>query len=61
MYTRFKSQKAGIKHGLNQIANSTRSRVVVPPTVTVTNDGTFFYVFLFKKLLKFTYFFLKLN
>ena len=41
MYTRFKSQKAGIKHGLNQIANSTRSRVVVPPT----NDGTFFLCF----------------
>ena len=30
MYTRFKSQKAGIKHGLNQIATTARSRIVAP-------------------------------
>ena len=35
MYTRFKSKKAGIKHGLNQIANSTRSRVEMKRTPTV--------------------------
>lgn len=32
MYTRFKSQKSGIKVGINTIANSTRSRVVVSPS-----------------------------
>jgi len=42
MYTRFKSQKAGIKHGLNQIANSTRSRVVAPSTTNqAINDCKF--------------------
>jgi hypothetical protein len=35
MYTRFKSQKAGIKHGLTQIANSTRSRVVIPSSPNI--------------------------
>ncbi len=34
MYTRFKSQKSGIKVGLNTIANTTRQRVVVSPSAT---------------------------
>jgi len=45
MYTRFKSQKAGLNHGLNQIRNTNRSRVVTPTLVThaasttAHNDG----------------------
>jgi len=32
MYTRFKSQKSGIKHGINTITNAARNRVVIPAT-----------------------------
>ena len=32
MYTRFKSQKSGIKLGINTITNTARNRVVIPAT-----------------------------
>ena len=40
MYTRFKSQKSGIKVGLNTLANTARSRVVVSPSSTSNANNT---------------------
>jgi len=43
MYTRFKSQKSGIKLGINTIANKSHSRVLIPSistTVTLNNDSS---------------------
>jgi hypothetical protein len=40
MYTRFKSQKSGIKLGINTLTNPTRSRVLIPTNGTSTGTSS---------------------